>query len=863
MKAEQKFILSCRQTSEAANRLTDWLDHNAGLLAGGHAAVREDIESLAARLQPLSAAAETVPGIGLLSSTGTRKTDLLFAILAARTPTTVGEFGQRPVDAATIRSLLPFGNDSASCAIFRFSCAEMPPAPRGFPLRIGLLSITDVVAILFGAFATSGNTTDMPTTQDIQVMLGDITDRLSPQALPGLSERDVLDLRDGLTARWPDNPTLAALAATKFWDQFREIAPHLTDKDRRLALTTLWHHDAAYTTLFGKLCGGLDRLGQGADGYCPLEALVGKDKSSGWLTRHPRSIVDEATLLTLDQSTTPSLQMMNRYGQAVEMERSVVAALISELPLHLGMSRLNELAPAELLNFPSAPSIITRRPTTPDLVSGRLSEALTHYARAKAIYLFERSCQRREVTSLIVVVDPAREDDTYTAAISDWVDNAQGSTAHQREQIRRGLYIAAAPALRPPDDDQTSNEARVQFLIKDVIGGDQEWPLAWTPNRPLSEVFWFSGSDAASPPVTSPQTPSHAVTTLAPGLPLAVQRADTSVGQLVRALVLSSEPRIKHLQLNQALQIIRRRLRLSVLRHHTSNDPDALAQWRRGTAIVVQDRLQLIIEHGKLGRLHRLLVPTEDNLFIPLWAAVSASTSKISTDLSVAKWPDAAAGGQRQTDFGAVDRPENLSQLSGSRLAEIAVAHWFQSMRRGARSQRLCRELSIEPSILHHLIDELQIGAVRLALAAEIASIVSQGKTFGSNDATGAGPLSPERDCVRIAAVSSRMIAAYLDVLSVSGGRGPSPPHRQPRSQSHELEVAEAAPAGYVSHTARPWGGARRSTKFVQAQWEVSFVNLVEDNISSSHLLAGRGDKDRELGELIQLFAPGPFEVEP
>ena len=422
MTPEQKFILSCRQTSEAASRLADWLDHNPTLLGGGHSAVREDIECLSARLPSLSAAADTVPSIGLLASSGTRKTDLLFAILAARTPTTVGEFGQRPIDAATIRSLLPVGTDSASCAVLRFSCADMPPAPRGYPMRIGLLSIIDVVAVIAGAYFASSTSAASPSAAQIDALFGDIASRLSAQALPGLSERDVVDLRDGLNARWPDHPTLAALGASRFWEQFRELAPHLTDRDRRLVLAAIWQSNVAFTTIFTKLCDGLDRLGQGADGYCPPEALLGKDKASGWLTRHPRSIVDEATLLTLDQASGPMLSMMNRYGQSIEIERSVAAGLICELPLHLGMSRLNELAPAELLDFPSAPTIASRQPATQSAEIDALSAAVGQFARAKAIYLFERSCQRRDVTSLIVVVDPAREDDTYASAISDWVE---------------------------------------------------------------------------------------------------------------------------------------------------------------------------------------------------------------------------------------------------------------------------------------------------------------------------------------------------------------------------------------------------------------------------------------------------------
>ena len=114
-----------------------------------------------------------------------------------------------------------------------------------------------------------------------------------------------------------------------------------------------------------------------------------------------------------------------------------------------------------------------------------------------------------------------------------------------------------------------------------------------------------------------------------------------------------------------------------------------------------------------------------------------------------------------------------------------------------------------------------------------------------------------------MAAFACRIISAFLEVLGNVSGRGRNAAAGASRSQTRELEVADAPVGSYGSQTARPWGGTRRSTRPVQSQWDVSFVNLVEDNIATAHLLVGRGDKDRELGELIQLFAPGPFEVEP
>ncbi len=864
MKPEQKFMLSCRQTGKAASRLIDWLEHNPILLGTGHAAVCEDIGALAAELAPLAAAAETKPGVALISTSAIAKSELLFQLLSIRAQTTVGELGQRPMDAATIRTLLPSSDQTSSCAVVRLCAGELPPAPRGFPIHVGLLSITDIVTIIAGASISSAHpAVPLLPAEEIAALFAELASRLSPQALPGLSERDVLDLRDHLNARWPGNATLQALTAARYWDQFREIAPHLTDRDRRRVLALLWRNDAAFTGLFDRLCDGLDKLGQGADGYCPTEALLGKDKASGWLTRHPRSIIDEATLRTLDQPHGPMLAMMNRYGQTIDVERAVIAALISELTLHLSETRLNDLSPADLLDFPTPPPIAsTAHPATQgQSADNELAAAISHFARMKAIHLFERGCHRRDVTGIVIVVDPAQEDDTYAAAIGDWVESTQGPNAHARERVRRGLFIATMTQALSSPADPAAVEARVQYLVRDIIGGEQEWPLAWTPNRPMTEAFWFTPDDTMNP--NTPDNPLSSSMVLAPFSPIAnggSGHSQGNVAQLISSLALASSPRAKQLQLNRSLQERRRRIRQTVLRHHTSNDPSALSMWRRSTAIVVQDRLQFIIDQSRLGMLHRALIPAEEDMIIPIRIAEHVDTAKSAASAHAAPWRD----GARDDTRSAHDTAAQSSPIRAGRMADIAVAHWFKSMRRASRSQRLCRDLRIEMDVMHHLVDELQIGALRCGLASEIANAYLQSASPAARDTmNGTQQLtSADRDIVRATAYACRIITAYLEILGTVPGRGHNTHVRPSRAATYDLEVADSAPSGYASLAARPMAGARRSARPALAQWEVSFVSLVEDNIASAHMMAGRGDKDRELGELIQLFASGPFEVE-
>jgi len=858
MKPAQKLLLSCRQTGEAATRLGDWLDLNPSLLGNGHGAVREDLEGLAARILPLARAADSVPGIGLVATDASAKCDVLFSLIAPRGPVSVGELGPRPIEPQTLRSLMPVDGAAGGCAILRLSTGDMPPAPRGYPIRIVLLSLIDVATVIAkAAFSARFQVATPPTAHDVEALFEGLSQRTSPQAVPGLSDTDVLDLRETLNALLPGHHTLANLAATRYWSAFREIAAHISDQDRRSVLSLLWGRDPAFSALFDRLCDGVEKFGHGGEAYASPDAVLGKDVASGWMTRHPRSVIHASTMLALAQSPGPAMNVMNRFGQAVEIERAVIAGLIAELPMHVSGSRMSELAPADILDFPVPLSIASlagqAQPRSHAPANDDLSLAVEHFARAKAIYLLERACLRHDLTSLVAILNADEEDDTFAPAIGDFVETAQGPTAQARERVRRGLHIIA---LKPSEyqasvivDGEGSDSGRMRRMLDTVIGQGQEWPRAWTPNRPLAEVFWFDAGATQSHAGSWQQT-SGGPMGVAAGATLATSYDQGAVQGLTAALQLSSEPRMRQVQLSRALQEVRKQLHACVLRHHASNAPAALADWRRGVAVVIQDRIQYLIESRRLGHLIRALLPLESD-FLRAIAAAPGRTSAL-TAAATTHWMQAMASAPgRAPESGALAGTLDLG--AANRMAERAVDYWLKEMRRTARSGRLCRALGLEQRVLHNLVDELQIGAVRIGLAREIAQV------FHSM----AEPaLDPGAAADRLAAASHRLINAYLELLSLPAERGRGAPERPIRLAVQDGEVADAG-AGQYSSLANRWRGpGRRTGKPPLEQWDVAFGKLVEDNIASAQVAMGRGGKDRELGELIQLFASGPFEVE-
>jgi len=902
VKPSQKIIVTCRQTADSARRLCDWLDANPALLGAAHAGVIEDIEGLASGLAPIAIAAETPPAIAVIGSSRSGKTDLVVQLLGPRGPSQAGELGTRAIDVQTLRNILPTEHTDGGSLAVRLTSTELAPAPRGYPIRFTLLPEVDVAAVLaLARLAAPGSPPVAPSAAEAEQLFAEAAAQVSLQPVPGMAGRDILDLSEALTSEWAGHPFISGLAAIRFFERLREIAAHTKEADRRRLLSVLWGRDEAMTALFVKLCDALDKLGHGAEAYATPDALIGKDRVTGWLVRHPNSIVDASTMLALTRTPSDPITVMSRYGQTVELDRAVLAALASELPIYAGPSRFADMAPADLIDFPAPPMIGDVAPQkVRDELGARSSNSVTHgafgiavarYAKSKPLYLFQRATRRRDITCLVLAVDPDGDDDAAGPALADWVETAQGVTEHARERVRRGLFIAATPPARfasATSEQRQAASQRVLTAAREPVNRVQVWTIHWSPGRALDTVYWFarSGEQMQTSEPASPGSASmllsrsgtpDAATDLAiarrsgnflhdatdgaivgasdqssgsPFQPAAgsVRLGSSGVGELTADLARTATARAKSVQLTRAVAELRRQLRNAIARHHVSNDPAAVAEWRRATAIVVGNRLSALSERGRLGRLLRTLLPSEAELE----AAIRAAANDAATDAE--NQPRSTSGlGYAPASFAVAPGGVTLFDTIGGanpagdaqKLSDAAVAHWIAAMKRVARSRHVCRELSVEGVVIQHIADELQLGAGRIGLSDEIARLYHR-----------AVPGLAPADTVRLAAYAFRLISAYLETLSASGNRNhvSAQTHRSP-----DVEVADRPGSGY-GQDGRPRRSAMRSARGGDENWEQSFAALVDDNISATNLGSPRGDKDRELGSLIQLFAPGPFE---
>ncbi len=912
----QRITLTCRQTGEQAGRLLGWLEHDRAYSLQ-HRGLRDEIDGAIGRLAEIRHAVDLPPSVGVIGAQGAGKTELIAALASLRQQALVAEFSGGQIDLNVIDGVLPTADGAGHPGIglvLRFSAVEGPVAPKGLPVRLGLLSQTDLVRIIARSYHTHFPAAHRqpPMAARIAEAFGLAERALIAQSVVGLSARDIVDLRDHLHGFYPESATLRALAAGGYWDQLGELAAHLPDLERRRLLALLWNEEPGLSRLFGRLCDGLERLGHAPEVFAPIDALATKERGTGWVVSHPRSIVAAATLQALGaepgQGGDEKLRIAGRYGQIAEVERSVIAGLAAELPLRLASPQLAALKPAQILEFPSPPALVDFDPddggAEPESVGAAMADRTALFAYTKASYLLERACQRHDITSLVVCVDPlSAHDDDISPAIAEWIETAQGSEPHQRERLQTGLFIVGTkldllsrdvgPGTGGQAGAASVREAAQRWgdqlgaKLADDIGADQEWPLEWSPGRAFRNIYLSQrppnrdgqdgtatqsgtkgpGAMLALTPVLAPVTtaadgldantvlkaPNLARHVENPGLTWfgATAATDGGIGHLLSGLTPAVQASAKHRQLNTHLVDLRRRLRSRLLRLHLSNDPSQIAEWRRQLAIVAQGRLNRVAQADRMHVLQLGLGVTETELRVLYFGA---------------RHTGAATTGSLSASRG---RP--LDPTTCERLAVATVEYWLQAIRQVARSARFCRSVGLSQPVLQHIIDEITIGAMRLGIATHLAETF-----YRAAQAPTQQPLAEPY----FATAAARIIGCYVERLAlpgqnlpqhagqISGGAGKHYLAPVPANGGSSDRTGESGQLGgslAVSGTARALSltsglaGLDPGTR----DWAGAYASLVEANIAAAAHLTGGADRDRELGELLAGFLASPLEVEP
>lgn len=880
MTPAQKLALETKLSVQRVNQLAQWLDHNRHAVGDCEAGLREALRTLLVRFDGLQHAIDMPPTIGVIGEPGSGKSQLVRAMTALGDGRDTSR--ARLPDAEVLRNLLFQDGDVSCSAAVRLRSAGPQGAAREHPFRIGLLGLADVAAIMVRVYCTGYPRARAaePSLLRIAAIYEEVSRNLQAGNVPGFTDHDVYALRETLDTLYPDFEGLRLLSAAGYWDDLAEVAAHIPDAERLKVLSLLWGEEPELTRIFTHLGETLARLGFVTEAFCPREALIELDASSGWLRRHSESIIECSTLAQIGDDRGATLHVVGRYGQAATVTRAAMTALVADLTLAVASVPLANLKPAEIVAFPSvaAPDDLATiaAPTAPGAggssALGPLQIARL-YARAKAAHLFDRAAQRHEVTSLLVCVDPTAEaNDTLQAPIGDWIDLTQGYDPYLREQRRGGLFVVAS---EPTDGHGRALLDRDGMCadLADTLAAELTWPREWAPERPFLNVLEHHAGPRAGQANTSVRERERArreagdVRLIGARAGIAArsgepgpQAADADPGSGnggsgVEAVLAGVAPvcqtSTRQRQLRRQLGDLHRRLRSRFVRFHADGE---LVEWRQRVAAVIEHRLYRVVRHGKLGLLLKSLTVSEAEL-LALYQRSRRQPFEAPVEFRASAVPGAIdieiAGEHVEISTVGIGRAEGLA------LAAQAVGHWQAAMRRSARSARLCRDIGIGEAVLEHIIDEIGIAASRLGLVRRVADAIEgslvHGEQGGRLFASAVGPvINGFVETLQLDGEPARDddLAMAADVAEHGAAHG---------AATAMVAMAASARSGAIdAPRARAYPGFHAR---LENRWCVALAGLIEANIIAVRYAHG-GGANSDLGRLLSQLPFSHTEVE-
>lgn len=856
MTPQQKVGLDAKQSLQRVEQLASWLDRNKVVVGGPVFGLKESLKMLATRYRNVEQAIDAPPAIAVIGEAGGLRAKLVGAL--TQSAGVLGEHHAHQDEMERLRQIIGRTTNGDLCAAVRFRGAVVPSTPRGSPVRFALLGFADIAALMVKVHQTvwPSVAAHRGLLDRLAAVQLEISSKVQIATLPGLSETDVLRLRDMVERHYPGSATLNQLAAAGYWGDLAEVAAHIPDGDRVRALSLLWAEHPEVTALFRHLVEGLAEVGYASEVFADSSAVVDRDGETGWLVAHGESVISARTLARLGEDKGSTLRVVGRYGHPSSLSRPVIAALVSEITLASPAFAIPSHAPVDIVDFP-----MLALPCDLDLgllpVEGGLTQRQLAdvYAHAKTLYLIDHACRSRDVTSLVACVDPTSETmDVLAGPIGDWIDVAQGTDAEKRERCHTSLFAISASG----DGDGCSWDEGIPDAggaTVDAIAGEGTWIREWTPGQAFSNSYRLEldhSEGDAHRAVRSAGRGRKGRTPIGQGREVIEGARNRTLGsmgpvatavstrqqaqQLVEKIVSVSLPQVKQRQLRRELAELHTRVRARFLRLSGEGEAVDRGDWRQRIAAVLNHRIQRVARQRKLGLLLDAIAIEEAELL-----AVYDRSDYAALDGRMKVPARAIAELEHAFPDETIAREATVPRALSIGLAERAVGQWLAAMRRVARSGRLCREIGISETLLEHLVDELGLGAARLGLVRRVGEVI-------------------EIDVVRahggryaFAGSVAAVLNGFLERLDIDGGRRHGGGDGVVRPAFVGLDHGDGASHFGVS--------SGEETVAFSDRWRAALSTLVEANIANARFWSV-GETAADLSRILSEFPQSRFEVE-
>jgi len=487
---ENKLGAACEATAVMAQQALEWVvdPKNDPKVGQERAFLERAFRSCAYQARRLARSADRACSIGVFGPSQHGKSYLVsvFARKGDRLMAAFDDPARPEVDFIT--EINPYGEKEATGLVTRFSIHKTA-TPAGFPVALRLLTQTDILKIIANAYFFNGDQQyeKILSPDEIDRHIAGFESKLASGYVDVLREEDMWDVEEYFRRQIARPETRIF---EPFWARLASAAPRLDPAARADLLGILWGSHPPLTDLYRNLVGCLAKLGFTEEAFCPLDALLPKEKG----------ILNVETLDSLDRSDAETLKVAVPGNLVVDLPRPIVTALSAELRMVLKEAPQPFFVHTDLLDFPGYRSReLFHLAKYLREAGGKALKEL--FLRGKVDYLFQRYTAEQELTSMLLCLKPGNlEVATLPAVIEEWIGVTHGRTP----EARRGRPLALFFLLTWFDQhlvDKVSDagtDAGLRFqsrmeasLLKPFAKSPNSWPLRWTPETSFKNCYWI------------------------------------------------------------------------------------------------------------------------------------------------------------------------------------------------------------------------------------------------------------------------------------------------------------------------------------------------------------------------------------
>lgn len=472
---------TCEETRNAVSNGVNWLKENQTALNQDTVKLQKHLKLNAFKANKLMWASQRKPGIGVFGASQAGKSYLVSTLASKTTNRLMAVFGNN-ININFIKSINPEGGKESTGVVTRFTLDKPKTPQTEYPVCLDLLSLTDVIKILANTYVFDlrheNDTDDAHDPKKINQRLKDLEASVSIEPISSMCEEDIIDLEQYCLHKLGNknsNRRIAALTSVDFWNRASRIAPHLSNSNLTRLFGLLWEDLQAISKIFNQLLAALTQLNHSREAYCTLEGLckIDNGKYSRWTDG---SIIDVETLLKRgmgeENEQRDNIAVRTKAGNPVHLPRNVLTALVAELVITMKEKPADFFENTDLLDFPGARSREIRVKDPAYLDNAKTRPRL--FLRGKVAYLFERYCDNKDLTSLLLCSSFENPNViSLPEMVFDWISTTHGSTPEKRAQLDTSLFliltkfdVTAFKQSTEDDDDDDDNDSDNDFSIR-------------------------------------------------------------------------------------------------------------------------------------------------------------------------------------------------------------------------------------------------------------------------------------------------------------------------------------------------------------------------------------------------------------